>query len=233
MDLFMKRAITSAFAVFLISTAMSQHAAAAPLTLFESLPNVTSASFTGQLVSIPNSYSNAFRVYDQFTLSAAANITSAAFLVYSGSSSNLPQQGALGIYSVSNGVAGTALFSQVVSTSAVTPVSDPNAYGLNLYRVTVAPSNITLDAGSYFISLAGMSNPFAIVTFALNDAANPVTQSAFSYQSFTGPLNSVAAYSVSGTVVPEPSMLALLSMGAAGAFAARRRRKPAAARGQA
>jgi len=221
----MKATIAAAVATFLFSAA-ALPASATATTLFQSLPNVASGAFTATLVNLPNSYNNSFRVYDQFTLSAAATITAADFLVYW---NNVPLTGELSVYSVSNGVAGTRLFSEMVSTSTVTAVNDPNSM-VSLARITADPTDFKLDAGTYSISLAGVDyKPFSIATFSLSDAANPVTASAFSYQSGTGPMNGVGGYAVYGTAaapaaVPEPAALALFGLGAACAFAARRRR---------
>jgi hypothetical protein len=159
-------------------------------------------------------------VFDEFTLSKAATITSADFLIYNYGS--VPQQGELAVYTVDGKLAGTELFSQQVPTTSLTAVSDPNAW--NVYRLTVEPTSLNLAAGSYFMTLGASiyGNAFAMETFSSN-GANPVTASAYTYQSGTMDDAGIGGYSISGTEVPEPSVLALFGLGAAGAFAARRR----------
>lgn len=215
----MKNAIAAAIATIVLGAVALP--ASATTTLFQSLPNVSSGVFTSSLASEPNSYNNAFRVYDAFTLSTASTITSADFLV---AAYSVPATGELSVYSVINGVAGALLFSQTLTTASVTAISAPNA-GIAIDRVTVDPTDFNLAAGTYFISLAGVNYaPFAMATFATTGA----TASAYTYQSITNSANGVGGYAVYGTAaaaVPEPSMLALFGLGAAAcAFMARRRR---------
>jgi hypothetical protein len=219
-----------AASVFAATSLFSQLAAAAPVTLFDSLPTQGLSTFNAQMVGTPNSYTTPFRVFDAFTLGQAATISTADFVVYD-YGNGLPSMANLGIFSVADGKAGTELFSQQLTASQMGSVADANVWG-NLVRISVAPTALTLDAGSYFISLAGTGyDAFAIATFSKTDSANPVNAAAYTYQTLTDDATGVAAYRLIGSTgaataadVPEPSVLALFALGAAGAFAARRRK---------
>jgi hypothetical protein len=212
------------FAALFAGAVLSQQASAT--VLFDSIPSTDGASTSARPLSGWTNMSNVFRVYDKFTLGQAATIDSAEFVLWGNYAAGT--QADLGIFSVDNGVPGAQLFQQTLSIGTPSALANPSTTITS--RVSVAPTSLDLAAGTYFISLVGLGyNSLTIPVFSTVDAANPVATGAYTYQSISGSHYGVAAYRIDGSIdganVPEPSVLALVGLGAAAAFAARRRKQ--------
>jgi hypothetical protein len=176
--------------------------------LFQSIPNLTVNPTVNAWCS---PCGGSYRVYDTFMLGSAASVSRIDFAIQT--EYDFPTTVTVGIYTLSNGLPGTQLFSQVFAPSSFTYVNTM----FDTSIVSVSPNNLALAAGSYDITFYS-SCDLAVPGYA--DPGGVLYQSGAGFHS-----GQSAGFDLVGAArIPEPASTMLIGVGLLGIGMIRRRK---------